>query len=265
MIKVARISLVVSVSFVIWLNGCILLVAVAQAQMIEDSHVLALLQGLSSSTVEKRRMSAVDLGTNVRKKDVVPVVTALVSALRDPSVEVRIAVINALGNLGSDAFVAQTQLANRLNHGLPEERSSAARALAEVAAEPRYAIPIFVRALQDPEIGVRVNAAGALGKFGTDPDAFSALIVATKDSNKSVRFNACGSLQSVGFGSPQLVGILLGLLSDNDSGVRTSALIGLSHLKSESRAITEAIAVRLEDEDPMVRKMAKNALQVLNR
>jgi HEAT repeat protein len=143
--------------------------------------------------------------------------------------------------------------------------------------------------LRSPNVGTRIDAAKALGKSGR-PEAIPALTEAMRDPELKVRRVTILSLKS--FTSSEAVdGLLLGL-QDEDKVIRRDALIaalevyvgagnadiegslswitgdrkrtpGLKGLIPVDPRVEDSVAVRLQDEEPSIRRRAAYTLGVL--
>jgi HEAT repeat protein len=137
--------------------------------------------------------------------------------------------------------------ARELRSSNPADRVAAARQLWEESEEPGRAIRPLVAALRDPEVAVRIEAAGALGtlidkvaRAGSDDDAvragFRGLIESLEDREPSVRAAAARSLQTLAFEAKvartidvqTLIDALAASLDDPDEGVRQAGLRALA-------------------------------------
>jgi HEAT repeat protein len=162
-------------------------------------------------------------------------------------------------------------------------------ALAPAAASAQSSFQDEIANLRSPNVGTRVDAAKALGKSGR-PEAIPALTEAMRDPEIKVRRATIESLR--GFTSSETVdGLLLGL-QDEDKVIRRDALIaslevyvgagnaeiasplswitgdrkrtpGLKGLIPIDPRVEDAVAVRLQDEEPSLRRRAAYTLGVL--
>jgi HEAT repeat protein len=111
------------------------------------------------------------------------------------------------------------ELIDALRSGRPRTRRAAANALIEIP-DPR-AIDSLVRALHDPDVLVRVNAAIALGEFQGRPELdaiIEPLSTAMHDESPIVRAMAASALGRVK--DPSSVPALVQALDDRDASVR---------------------------------------------
>jgi HEAT repeat protein len=109
---------------------------------------------------------------------------------------------------------------------VPEVRSEAARALSVAGASPEQAIAPLVRALEDPNDGVRRAATLALARI-RDPRAAEALLD-TLGSRPELWQEASAALASAG--DRELIARLLPLLDSESSQIRRGALRSIAAL-----------------------------------
>jgi hypothetical protein len=107
------------------------------------------------------------------------IIAALIEALDDEDIEVRINLANALARIGEKT----TQpLIDALKHPNKERRAGAAYALAQLRPAPQDAVPALLAALKDKEEIVRRQASYALSRIvGPDSPSKSA------DKNEATR------------------------------------------------------------------------------
>ena len=105
-------------------------------------------------------------------------------------------------------------------------REAAARALGLLGEAAKPAIPALSDALRDTEGRVRVEAAAALVRIGTD--SLPTLISALDDKDARVRQSAVGALGEIGANNPDVLTALNRTLSDPDHWVRSSAAYSLA-------------------------------------
>ena len=126
-------------------------------------------------------------------------VPALTEALRDVSVQVRVAAAWTLGELSPAAKGAVPALARSLGDLDARVRQTAAWALGEFGPAAEGAIPELIRALMDSNAVVRASAAQALGALGpAAKDASAALAQAAYGGHSYVGGNAANALRAIG-------------------------------------------------------------------
>lgn len=139
-----------------------------------------------------------------------------------------------------DANYDFQKLEEAANHKDTTVREAAVWALG-VMADPR-GVMILIQALRDPEAVVRESAARALGviKYPNDTKkpigrfedmtedrrAADALLKTIKDKELNVRASAAAALAN--YGKPEVMKVLMGMLTDSSSTIRAAAATGLS-------------------------------------
>ena len=204
----------------------------------------------------------------------------LYAHLKDPSREVRIQVIQALCDLGSEeALGPMMELFEEEDVGLADfvllaaerfgwraapilemslrsenERIRSGAALALGRIKVPDTIPILEMALDDPYPGVRRSAVRSLGAFG-DMAAAEGLLKAAGDPDMEVQDYASDGLADL---APEIIPVLIGRLSYPDPLVRKNCIGALR--KIGDRRAVEPIIKALNDPDETVRMYAVTAL-----
>jgi HEAT repeat protein len=129
-------------------------------------------------------------------------VPAVIKALHDPEVSVRYAACYALGKIGPAALPAEGDLQNELSAEDPFLRVASAWALArihpECAVTAAKSVPVLVKALGEPNVTTRLEAAESLGCLGPlAKDAIPALNKAKEDRDPAVREAAAEALKAI--------------------------------------------------------------------
>lgn len=148
-------------------------------------------------------------------------IALLVGGLNDAQAAVRSAAANALGRWGRRAGAAAPRLDQLLEDPLPGVRMSGAQALARLGDHTPARIHRIANLLvNDPDEGVRREAARALGMMG--PDAapeLNALVRAVRDPQPGVRLNAIEALGLLGPAAGSSVPALEAARNNDPSGV----------------------------------------------
>jgi HEAT repeat protein len=161
-------------------------------------------------------------------------------------------VIILLGNLASKHSVHH--LVAHLHDENPVVRESSAYALGQIG--DKRATPDLTTALDDIAFSVREKAANALSKLG-DPRAVDALARMASSADMEVRLSILPAL--AGFeNNPKIIDVLVATLKDKETSVRFPAIIAFNKIKC-ARAI-EPLIENLESEDPLLQKVASDAL-----
>lgn len=173
---------------------------------------------------------------------------------READLEVRRALITALGSLGGEAAAARLSLVAADAGADPAMRFAAVKALGRSGASAALAPLLGVLATGDTPL--RVAALEALGELG-DARGGEALARSMDEPEREVRRAAAGALQRVA--SPAASERLGEALGDPDWQVRLAAARVLGRLGSPAGddALRRA---READPDPMVREAAARAL-----
>ena len=180
-------------------------------------------------------------------------VPALLSVVRDENATVRLAAVQALGQLSDPRAIDALAEAMRTDTD-PRVREAAASALGEIDS-PR-AVPALIAALgSERVVVVRAKIAWALGEI-EDPRAVDALESALRDQAVEVRRQAVWALGEIE--SPSATSAIIPLLRDSDVEVRKQAAWALGEL-GNGDAIA-ALSAATKDSDAEVRDQAVNAL-----
>jgi HEAT repeat protein/beta-lactamase regulating signal transducer with metallopeptidase domain len=181
-------------------------------------------------------------------------VEALMSAMDDSDLEVRVSVVSALGSLQDTAAVEALMRALRTDTDA-EVRAAAAHALGEIE-DPR-AIPALGEALRsDTDTNVRVIAAHALGEI-EDTRGVEPLAAAINDSNREVRVAVIQALGEIE--SPDAIDAVTSATRDGDAEIRMLAVWALGEIE-DARAVPGLSQVLTSDSDAAVREKAAWAL-----
>jgi HEAT repeat protein len=119
----------------------------------------------------------------------------------------------------------------------------------------RSALPDIRRALQDPNMSVRLHAVGALGRFGS-PGLGRALIPLLRDASGGVRVNVVDAIARLGV--PGCERALVAMTRDDKWYVRLAALRALGARSALSPAVRKRLAA---DPHASVRRAAASAVR----
>ncbi|HEY3786215.1 MAG TPA: HEAT repeat domain-containing protein [Steroidobacteraceae bacterium] len=133
-------------------------------------------------------------------------------------------------------------------------------------------VPALTRALVDPDVNLRQNAALALGVLGEGlagaqlssrmdiSAALPALVLALRDRDAHVRELSEQALGDIGPGAASAVPALVELLASDAEGERISACIALHDIGPAAHAALPALRLELSDPSPDVRGFAQFAI-----
>lgn len=144
--------------------------------------------------------------------------------------EVEMVARNAAHALVAIGEAAVPALADCLKSAGPRIRKYCAYALGEIAGNDPAAVDALVRACDDKDVSVRINAVEALGLKRATPGGVAALAKALSDSEDEVRFNAALALARMGKGAAAAVPALADALNDGNRYVSGYAIEALDRI-----------------------------------
>lgn len=204
--------------------------------MVENSDV-------SSSVAAAWALSVI---TSNDPKTIEPLIQKLVSALENPSQEVRNDAVSALASIGKPAVSAVAATIGK--HG-PEVCYHAADALAEIGPDADGAVPTLLKSLDDKDNRVCWHAARALGAIGSNAEAVVPALVDKLDAESPLlRGNVAMALARFGPESASAVPKLIPMLKDSDPNLRVAAARTLGAIGPAAEAAVPALDDALEDE-----------------
>jgi HEAT repeat protein len=276
--------------------GCI---SLGQIESSGDT-VTDLLKSLRSEDVETRRSSARALQFLFRyplPPDAAldkEFVDALLKALCDTDVTVRVNVVYMFSRFGQAAKPAVPFLVDFLSHKETILRRSSASALSSLSPVSREALPALKKAMKDSDKCVRIYAATAVAQLEEDnQQVLQFLLQFSADEDKEVRAEAARAFADIGVRaipilrdglkdtSPVVrdwtlwaitdsmkkvterakfpadaIPLLVNAINDEDKEVATRAIYTVSLLGSEAKDAIPAIVKRFKDPDWQVRQYA---------
>jgi len=138
----------------------------------------------------------------------------------------------------------------------------------------KQAVPALVQALADPNVQMRRNAELVLIELGgayshsMDPElkvdireAIPSLIVATEDTDSTVRAWAALALAEVGPDAWEAIPVLIRLLKDPEEGPRNTSCIALGRIGTAAKEALPALREALNDPSKDVRDFAQRAIE----
>jgi HEAT repeat protein len=237
------------------------LVRLSMIRALGSLYNLPPLYQLGALEADKRQAAAKELGGLTDGRTAEP----LIALLRDESAAVRGAAANALRELGPHAI-------DSLLAALEESQAAGVRRhLARILGQLRKVLAhnkqkdialrvktLLIAALQDPELGVRQQAAISLRQLG-DHQAIEQSLQDLYDPDPEIRHRAASVLGQLR--DKQALGPLITACTDSHSAVREEAARSLGQLR-DGRA-EEPLLTLLQDEQSLVRYAATQALAQL--
>ncbi len=195
---------------------------------------------------------------------------ALSQSLSDPEPEVRLAAVEVLETLDSDAAAAAGALTKALADPNVFVRWAAARALSNIdPKDAEMAVAPLARVLFDPDFHARMAAAATLEKYGPPAKAAVPEMARAVDvGDAEIRVAVIRALEAVDPRDPReaqpAIPALSKALAHPDVRVRRAAAEALSRFGPLARAAEPALRRALDDREDLVRKAAAEALINLN-
>jgi HEAT repeat protein len=165
---------------------------------------------------------------------------ALLTKLAHANPEMKVEVMERLGELGGDAGPYLASLLDKIDRG---DLSFVTAAI--VKCKNSRAIPILAKVTESPEAIVRTAAASALGGLAND-SVTPVLQPLLKDKDPTVRATAISSLKEVG--DRRAFEAVLGVLADRDRQARAQAI-------QTSRELAEKLSLAAEFADALGRAL----------
>lgn len=184
------------------------------------------------------------------------VVAVLVRALEDPSPAIQIEAAQVLGAMGVSAQLAVPPLTEMLAAPATGVRAAAASALG--ALQARESLAALVKGCADAQVEVRRACTRALGELH-DERVIPSLGERLEDPEHGIRIEAAFALSSLGEAA---VPCLLTILRTGSKDAVIAALNGFEDMPAVDRKdVLEAIAMAKEHEDWEIRRAATAVLQ----
>jgi HEAT repeat protein len=229
----------------------------------------AILPAIHDPDVNVRYQAVRALGWTPTPARLAAVRAALAPALKDAHEVVRGAVAITLGRYAQKLPADVPELYNLLADPSPHVRQVVCDFMPHHAGSP-IGIAALVRALDDPDTGVRFAAAQRLGRIGLDAEeALPDLRRAAEDRENSVRGAASEAIRTVkAKASDFRIKVLPGALEDlasPDPDVRRGAAEILGGFGARSAPAVPALIRSLDDRDASVRLASAHALGLIGR
>jgi len=140
----------------------------------------------------------------------------------------------------------------------------------------KQSLPPLIRALKDPDVQMRRNAAleflNLAGGFAVElrpkldiSEALPDLIQALNDSDSSVRAWTAQAIGEIGPNAKGAIPALVTLLNDPDEGPRNSSCLALGKIGPAAREALPALRQALSDPSMDVRRFAQQAIDKIAR
>ncbi len=219
------------------------LILLGRAASAADSSLAELLGKLKSSD-ESVRLKAIDeIGSRGGKA--AEAVAPLSGMLTDKSPAVRADAARALGEVGAPAKSAAPELAALLKDADDAVRRQAVQALLAIRPGPQIMIPLLTKQMEDSDPGVQMRILHAMAEAGEA--AVPGLIQALK--NDKTAYWAIIVLREIGPAAKDAAPALAEKLQDPRPEIRREAALALGALNEAAIPVLPQIAAALDDED----------------
>jgi HEAT repeat protein len=183
--------------------------------------------------------------------------TVVVSALKDRDARVRMQAAKWLFRREKQARVVVPLLRDGVNDRDVSVRIAAVEALGELGAEARV-VPLLTKALEDRDVSVRLTAEEALARGGAD--SVLQLIEALKGSSPKVRLGVVRALGLMGPGAKEATKVLEGLRDDADKAVSKAAESALREVWPKKTGWLNPLIEEVERIERGLRVVEKNLI-----
>ena len=215
--------------------------AVGRAGKDNPDVVEPLVSVLMGKSETARLLAADSLG---RVGDVA--VPALVKALNDEELPERWLAALALGRMGEDGASAAADLAAALNDDDEQVRSAAAHALSELGPAAIEALPAMKECLTEITGEARLNLGWAFWTIAEDPWGPQVISHTLNDDELHVRVAAAVALGKIGTEAAWAVPKLTEALQDESPKVQAAAALALGQIGTDAKAAIPALEKSLE-------------------
>ncbi|MFL5654200.1 MAG: HEAT repeat domain-containing protein, partial [Ktedonobacteraceae bacterium] len=228
------------------------------AEMI-DTLLIALLD------VDDQRVRQAAAQVLRRLNDQEHTVDSLLTALCDPTIDAREAVVRMLGQLSRNPDTMVAALLRSLSSPTIA-REVALRALAYLGKGQPQVTSTLLACLAEPNRSIRLAAINALGQRGEEqPEIIDALMSTLSDHSFLIRYEGIRALEQLGSEKFHVTDALLSALCDPSASVRSAAINALGRLDRLQPDILDALRSAMHDSQANVRVAAATVLGRLDR
>jgi len=224
-----------------------------------DKQVLTKFPGLASGDPSDREEAAKAITSQLSAAKAVPV---LINLLHDDDYGVRQVAIDSLGNFGSDAQPALTQLFEAAHDQDVRIRKASIVAIGEIQINDVVSLKTLRDAVLDHDISVRLAAIDALyTTYADDSIKADALALALSDSEDEIKISAAKRISQLKTWVPVPVKTLREMLSAGAPPIRKAAANAISQLQANVDDAVVELSAAMRDSNADVRYAAVVALR----
>ena len=190
--------------------------------------------------------------------------------LREGDLQKRIATVQILGSLSSNANFAIAEMINILKNDENHElRMQVIRALERIGGQANLTVPALIEALSDKDWQIRWSAAGALESFGKKAAmAVPELVILLRDDEKFVRNAALSTLGKMG--SISVLAMMNEVerplsYSENQLEIKIMCIRSLGALGARAVIAVPLLIKQAQSDNPVIRRDALYALRRVGR
>ena len=184
---------------------------------------------------------------------------ALIEALKANDTGLRLGAAKALGEMGAHSRDAIPGLIENLGHADEELRGEVIETLARIGKD---AVTPLSKSLAWPDPKLRSGSARALAAIGADAAPAGPALLALLQSEKenAVRAALLTAMPRIGLPQEQIVPPLVKAFRNGDAEIQSAALNGLLAIRPAEKAVVPALAALLMDSQPGISERAALAL-----
>ena len=174
-------------------------------------------------------------------------IKALITNLRAPEKEIRMAAAKTLALIGKEAEDAVLALGEALRDESPEVRLTSVNGLRDIGSRANAVTPALIDALTDDEFDIQVAAFQTLAAIGAE--AVPALVRLLKDGSESLINDAARLLGNIGSGDEATVSALINVLKKNDGRTYWAVVDALGRFGEKATPAVPVLVNMLKDGD----------------
>ncbi len=241
------------------------LVALAIMGKSDDKSLPVLMKALGSEN-EPTALSAGLALTNIGRESPEKVVPSLAEALNSKEELLARNALKILGRMKGNAKQVLPEVAQKYGKVDPKNRLPVLQAVFEMDASGEYALPVCVKALEDPDPAIRKEAlVGALRYRARLVSFKKQFIESLKDSEEENRLLAIAIVKGLGNKAIDAIPSLIALANEGTPRVRISALSCLGVFSPPSGEVIRLLEAALKDRDEKIRMAALNSFRTFGQ
>ncbi len=231
----------------------------------DESDILILIEALGS-----KETSATDSAIKALKRfgkrapeKLIPALVEAVKSNEQPVGKNALKVLAAMKDAGQTALPSIVAAYDNFD---PKNRFLVLRTAIEIDVTGDHAIPLCMKALEDPEVMTRQEALkGALRHKTKLEGHFAPLVKSLKDTDEENKLLAIAMIKGIDNRAAEAVPSLIDLTKESNQTVRISAISALGSLNPPTKEAVAAVGAAIKDKDEKVRTTALSVLRNAGR